>query len=345
MAWQETIWFKPKLRPGDAKAMEKSLSDRFATVSKRFGQGLKAVIKGTAFGIGVGLLAKLLNPLQELEEKIKALLGKGREQGELAARLGADAGQLQRTQAVAQSFGVQPDQFKELLLRFAEGVETARKELEDPYSERSEATKTLKDFLGPNILENFLAFAKKNAAEASGPGRVVPIGDTDQTRNITGKQNAAEIERLIFGQQQFGAMSKFLNSDVNKTANAVGIPSQDALSKALQKTLGLSNQADRIAARDESTDLVSASSVANAEMVQKLAELEKAKQDKLNTQIATGFTDLQKAAIALEEIKEGLFKMQQPILKGIGELPGLVQDIRGIINTGFFRKGFKFWGK
>ncbi len=73
--FSEILRIKPVLDSGAAKQMEQSLSARFSSIAKRFGGGLKSVIKGSLLGISIGLLNRLLNPLEALEEKIKNLLG------------------------------------------------------------------------------------------------------------------------------------------------------------------------------------------------------------------------------------------------------------------------------
>src|SRR4051812_11842809 len=103
--------------------METSLSGRFARVANRFGSGLKNIIKGSVLGISLALLQKILNPIEALDDKIKGLLNKGGDLADLSDRFGASPGELKQLEDVARSFGMGADQFKDLMLKFADSIE------------------------------------------------------------------------------------------------------------------------------------------------------------------------------------------------------------------------------
>lgn len=328
----EILWIKPKLKPGDVAQMEASLSTRFGRVAKKFGSSLKHVIKGTVFGIGLGLLAKLLNPLQDLEEKIRAMLGQGQDLGDLAARLGTNTGQLKQAEDVAASFGIKPEEFKELLTKFAESIETARKELANPFEERSDATRTLGDLAKEtDILKAFTIFTKKLSEERVGPGRITEIGGVGgEKRAITGAENAAEIEKQVLGAQQFGRFAKFLNSDIPSRAKDLGLPSAETSGRAADKLQNAASQADVFRSANQAKDFVASAQAINLDMVRKLEGLDAKEQSMLTKQISTSFNDLAQAKDGILVISEFIKKVQQPILKGLGELPLLIEDLKSI---------------
>ncbi len=336
----EILWIKPKLKAGDAAAMEASLSTRFTKVAKKFGHGLRSVIKGTVFGIGLGLLAKLLNPLQDLEEKIRTLLGQGTDIGDLASRLGTNPGALKRTEDVANSFGIKPDEFKDLVTHFADTVETARKEFDHPFEERSSATKTLGEKLArePDILKSFVAFNKKLQDERNGPGRTVQNGN-GETRQVTGAQNAAEAEKLVFGGQQFGRFAEFLASDFEKRAKSLNLPSEQKTGESVQRLLKAGSQADVFRASNQANNFVKSADAVNLEMVRRLEGLDAKEQENLTKKLSKSFNDLASAKDGLTTISQFVEQIQTPILKIIGELPLLIDDLHSI--TSWTRKGPK----
>lgn len=107
------------------------MSEKFGRVTKRFGHGLKNAIKGSVIGISLGLLAKLLNPLNELEDRIKKLLGQGEDAKELANKIGATPGELQFAQFRANALGIPTDKFNELITAFSKVVDAQQQEVDE----------------------------------------------------------------------------------------------------------------------------------------------------------------------------------------------------------------------
>lgn len=325
----EILWIKPKLKAGDAAAMEASLSTRFTRVAKKFGTGLKSVIKGTVFGIGLGLLAKLLDPLKDIEEKIRGLLGQGQDIGDLASRLGTNTGALKRTEDIAKSFGIKPEEFKELITHFADTVETARKEMANPFEERSEATKTLGDLANEtDILKSFGLFVKRLQDERSGPGRITEIGG--EKKSISGAENAAIAEKQVFGGQQFGRFAKFLSADFNKTAKELSLPSEETTAKAVNQLIRAASQSDSFKASNEANDFVKAADTIGLNMVRKLEGIDAREQEKITEKMKTSFDDLAAAKEGIQEITKFVEKIQMPVLKGLGELPLLIEELKSL---------------
>jgi hypothetical protein len=234
----EILKIKPVMDDSSAKQMEMSLHSRFTRVARRFGSGLKSVMKGTILGISLGLLNKILNPIEAIEEKIKTLLGHGMETRELAERLGAQTGEVEQLRNVAASMNVAPDKFNEILLQFAQGIEKARDELANPFQEKSASTLALAEYAKEtNLVKSFKAFATSLQKTAAGDATYQPITakaseliakkqlspeeinalvQSGEIRKRSGIETSIALQKDVFGAQQFGGMKDFLNANTSR---------------------------------------------------------------------------------------------------------------------------------
>jgi hypothetical protein len=366
----EILKVKPVLDTGSAKQMEASLSARFARVAQRFGTGLKHVIKGSILGISLGLLNKLLNPLEALEEKIKTLLGQGGDIRDLADRFGTTPGQLKRLQDVAGSLGVKPDELKDLLTKFADAVENARKELQDPFQERSAATRAVQNFVGEkDLAEGFLKFLGGLQATGKGPGRDLVFGEREQRRALereltgqtlsdeerqklisqgllktqSGLETRQAVEKEIFGQALFGGSKRLLEANFAEQAAKINEPSADELGRGVSKLAALEDQRNALEVQRQTKDLLTASSKITSDFV---AAMEKsvALTEERETAQLDSFKDLEKARIALEQLKGGFQDVLILINKGVGYLGEVSNFILGVKGSPIFRGIFKSKG-
>lgn len=353
--FSETLKIIPKLDPGEAKKMERTLSERFARVAKGFGGGLKAVIKGSILGISLGLLSKLLNPLEALEEKIKNLLGEGTDIRDMADKFGSTPGELKRLQDVGQSLGVSPDQLKDMMNKFAGAVEKARTELEDPTAQISASTNVVKNFAGEkNIAEGFFQFLTSLKAQGQGQGRDVFFGEREQRlaaeRLRTGEQLTPEErqnlisqkllkhqsglearqanEREIFGEVQSGGARRLIEANFPQQLQKINEPSAQRLTGSINKVAGLADKQRELQVQNETKDFLAASDKLNAKMITDMAKAEELKNARETAQLAS-FDDLKKASLAIEAVKGQLENANVVINKGIGYLA----DIAGWVAT------------
>ena len=216
--FQEILRIKPVLEPAGAARMEATLSQRFSRVTKRFRQGLKAVVTGTALGIGLNILAKILNPIQELEEKMNSLLGKGKSILDESARFNTSSGKLLRLQTVGESLGVDPSDLSKLMEKYAEAIETGREEIKKPLKDQSEATRILaKDFLEEkDLAEGFFKFIQS-------------------LRFVTDQDQRGKIEKEVLGEKLYGYRRMFTDADFNKEFQK--LPALEEFGRALNKTI------------------------------------------------------------------------------------------------------------
>jgi hypothetical protein len=364
----EILRVKPVLDTGSAKQMEASLTQRFARVAQRFGSGLKHVIKGSILGISLGLLNRLLNPLEALEEKIKTLLGEGGDIRDLADRFNTSPGQLKRLQDVASSLGVKPDELKDLLTKFADAVENARKELQDPFQERSASTRAVQNFVGQkDLAEGFLQFMQGLRAEGRGPGRDLVFGELQQRnafeRERTGQKLPEEerqklisqglikpasgleirqaVEKEIFGQFLSGASKRLLETDFQGQAAKINEPSAQKLNEGVDKLASLEDQRNALEVQRQTKDFLNAAGRVNSDFVTAMEKSAQLQEDRLTQQLQS-FQDLEKARIAIEQVKNGFQDLVVLINKGVGYLSDVssfvtrLRDsrvIRGVLGT------------
>lgn len=334
--FSEILKIKPVLDTSTASQMEQSLSARFARVAQRFGGGLRAVIKGSFLGISLGLISRLLNPIEALEEKIKKILGEGTDVKELADKFGSSPGQLKQLQDVAQSLGVNPDQFKDMLTKYADAVDKAREELANPFAERSESTTALKQFVGEkDAVKGFMNFLSSLKSAGEGPGSTLDLGHGEK-RQLTGSETRERIEKDIFGSAQTGAAKRLIDANVPEVAKNINEPSVETLTEKLNKAAGLADQKRMLDVQNQTQDFVNATNKLNGKMVTDMADAERMQMDRDTKQLAS-YDDLRTAANGIEQVKGLLLGVSNVATKGLGYLGEVSTFISGLKNSRMFR--------
>jgi len=311
--WSEVLRIKAVLDNASAKIMEMKLAGRFKKVTKVFSSGLKAAVSGTVLGIGLNLLAKILNPIQELEEKLDALLGKGKNVTELADRFNTDSGKVLRLQAVGERLGVAPEDLNKLMESYADAIETARDEIKKPLEDQSEATKILKtDFLGEkDLAEGFFRFM--------------------QSLKKASPEDRRKVEKEVLGEQLFGFKKRFADADFKKEFKS--LPSDKILGKANGKVSD-ANEAITIArVNRETIDYIKNAGTLGPKVIDGANKLGQARSDAENANFATLDEKLVTARgteAAMTGIKSGLDKLNQ----GIANLTVILEKMS---KAGIFR--------
>lgn len=347
-----------KIRPiidnAAASAMEANLGKRFTGLAKRFSRGIINVVKGGLIGgLTIGLINKLLSPLNDATEKIEKLLGQGRDASELAARFGTSTGALQQAQFVARSFGLSPDKFAELLTKYGDAVDKARTELQNPFAERSESTRAVVSFVNEkDQLQGFLKFLNGLQIVGRGQGENLFFGEglrqqvaalrlqgkdleasqiealqkQGLAKQLTGEEYKNLIEKAVFGERLYGAAGAFASANYNAQAKVLGVGNPEKLSNALDN---LSNQALRLAAKQaqfEAKDLVSASGKINNGVVDSLAAQQAREQGKI-TQSLNRYQELQRVQQDVDILKNAVNEKIVPqLFKIVGFLGTLVES-------------------
>lgn len=327
--FNEILRIKPVMDDSAARQMEQGLSSRFARVASRFGQGLKSVIKGSFLGISLGLISKLLNPIEELEEKIKKLLGEGTDIREMADKFGTTPGQLRMLQDVSQTLGVTPDHFKDMLSKYAQAIEKGREELANPFTERSETTNALKQFIEEkDIVKSFTQFLTSLKAAGQGSGTTIDLGHGEK-RTLTGMEARQRIEKDVFGEVQTGAARKLIEANIPEVAKTIREPGVDILNRAINKSASLADQQRALDVQNQTQDFIAATNKLNGKMIQDMAKGDQAELSRQTKQLES-FEDLKKASLALDEVKGLMTEANNFISKGIGYLADLASFVGGL---------------
>lgn len=333
--FSEVLRIKPVLDTATTKQMEQTLSARFARVAQRFGKGLQAVVKGSILGISLGLISKLLNPIEALEEKIKSLLGQGSDIRDIAERFGATGGEVRQLQDVAQTLGVTPDQFKDMLTKYAEAIEKGREELSNPFVAPSPSTIAVKEFIGEkNIVKSFTDFLSGLKAIGQGPGDRVQLAP-GQFRQRTGAEARTAVEKEVFGQQQFGGARKLIEANLPEIAKKINEPSIEQLNNAVNKTASLADQKRALDVQTQTSDFLNATAKLNEKMITDMAASERLQMERDTKQLQS-YDDLRKAANGIEELQGLLINVSNIAAKGIGYLGELTQFVSGLKNSRVF---------
>lgn len=361
--FNEILRIKPVLDDATTKQMEQGLSQRFARVASRFGQGLRAVIKGSFLGITLGLISKLLNPIEALEDKIKKLLGEGTDVRDLSDRLGSTPGQVRQLQDVAQTLGVTPEHFKDMIVKYAQAIEKGREELQNPFEQPSGATLAVKQFVGEkDIAKSFTDFltslkasgegsgtdlalserAKRIYADAAMKGQKVDQSVRDdlvskgEVRARTGLETRQAFEKEVFGEAQTGAARKLIEANVPEVAKGIKEPSIDKLNQAVDKAASLADQKRALDVQNQTSDFIAATNKLNGKMIQDMAKADQLQAER-DTKQLDSFTDLKKASIAIEQVQALLVEGSTTVSKGIGYLADMANFVGNLKNSRMFR--------
>jgi hypothetical protein len=306
--------------------MEMTLTRRFANVARKFGRGLLQVTKGSILGVSVALLAKLLNPLKEVEERIKSLLEQGTDARDLAEKFNTSTGNIGRLQAVGKSLGLTPEKLNEMMSRYADAIETAREELADPNKDKSDQTKVLRQFVDEkDLAEGFFKFLQSLKAQG-------------QAQGMEARQKT---EKTIFGERQIGGARRLIDADYPTQFQNASIPGADRLDKALNKLASLQDLDNQRAGGRGARDVISGAAGMNRKMIEDMAKAEELRIERENKNLAA-FDDLKKASNGIQEIMNGLNEVMKLLTKGIGMFGELLKKIS---ESRLFKFGSMFGGK
>lgn len=305
--FNEVLKITTKLDDKDTAKLEKNLNGRFGRVSKKFGAGLKNVMKGTFVFAALGLVTKLLDPLKEVEERIKRLIEGGSDVRDLAERFNTSTGKIATIQAVSESMGVTPDKLEELMSKYADAIEQGKKEVEQGIDEdeQSKTTKILKDYLNDtDLAESFIGFLKSVS------------GTTGADR--------ATIENEVFGGTQKGATRRFIDSDFDEQRRKFGGASVDTLTRTNDKLATLGDQDRNSDVKRRQREQIEAAKLITPGIVQGLNAAADRKQ-------AEEMKELSQTASMLKA-QEGIDKMVETLHTIMGFMRtavGFIGDIHG----------------
>jgi len=342
--FKEILWFKPQLDPAASKKMEKSLVSRFGEVSKKFGRGLVNVLKGSVGVISVALIAKLLNPIEAVQEKIQAILNQGKDASELADRFGSSTGEFVQLQKVAEALGVNNEDLNGALEKFAGALQTAEKEFRNlkPGDSPTAASALLKQFIGS---ENIVAAFKEAMQSINMFGVGAQRDDTG--KGIMGPSASRFAQEEIFGERFTGAMARLAGANIDKEAARLRLPSIDKLGSRSDRAASLEDLRRAAEVGNRSRDFVQAVDNTKQQFPLQM-EKRRAAADSVVTQQIAGFAQMAETAQALddltkklEELRSWLLGVLTPILKFIPVISGWIEQIA---KSPLVRNGIKWMG-
>lgn len=344
--FKEILWFKPQLEPAATKKMEKSLVDRFGKVAKKFGSGLVNVLKGSVGVISVALLAKLLNPIEAVQEKIQAILNQGKDARELADRFGSSTGEFVQLQKVAEALGVSNEDLNGALEKFASALTTAEKEFQNlkPGESLTGTSALLKNFIGSeNIVSAFKEAMQSINLFGVGPQR----GENGQ--GLMGPAAIRFAQEQIFGERFTGSFARLAGANIAKEAARLRLPSIDALGGRSDRAASLEDVRRAAEVGNRSRDFIQA--VDNTRQSFPLdIERRRAAADAILTQQIAGFANLSRTADALDKTTKALEDLRGSVLQLITPLLEILPTIASGISTiakwiaEFGKTGFRFFG-
>ena len=225
----EILKLIPRIEGGDLNKMERSLSSRFGNVAKKFGGGLKAAITGGGItALAVGLIDKVLNPLQQVQEAIEKALQHGDDLSTFAKQFNTTAGNLARLQAFGKASGLDPEGVRLLLGKFQGAVAQA--------AANPDQTTSVSKFVG-----------RKDTAEAF-------FEFVQAMQKLTPTQQNL-VQQEVFGEKQILKASEFLHADFAFLSKKLGGPSAEQLTNAAEKLGTLNDLKDLLAAKRDLNDL------------------------------------------------------------------------------------------
>ena len=297
----------------DLKKLEDQLQGRFTKISKKFGKGLMDVLKGGGIaGLALGLIDKLLNPLQAVQESIDRMLKTSDDLATQANQFNTSSGKLFKLVQIGKSAGLDKEGLFTLITKFQTAVAQAKA---DPNDQSVSAVRNFTNEKDTAL--NFFNFIQS-------------LQKLDRNQQLL-------VQQQVFGEKQIGKMSEFLNLDFAKQFRATGLDKQssETFTKSIDKMAKLSDLADILKVKNENKDIIDKSRVINESMIKQRAKSDALALEKENLQIKS-YNDL--AAIS-----DTVSKIMLIVEQGVGLIGKLINMVTPFINqaTDFMQKFLK----
>jgi len=303
----------PKMDSSDLKKLEDQLQSRFTKISKKFGKGLMDVLKGGGIaGLALGLIDKLLNPLQAVQESMDRMLKTSDDLATQANQFNTSSGKLFKLVQIGKSAGLDQEGLFTLITKFQTAVAQAKADPND------QSVSAVRNFTNEkDTVANFFNFIQQ-------------LQKMDRNSQLL-------VQQQIFGEKQIGKMSEFLNLDFAKQFRATGLDKQssETFTKSIDKMAKLSDLADILKVKNENKDIIDKSRVINESMIKQRAKSDALALEKENLQIKS-YNDL--AAIS-----DTVSKIMLIVGQGVGLIGKLINMVTPFINkaTDFMQKFLK----
>jgi hypothetical protein len=303
--FSEILKIIPKLDPKDLQAMQNALQSRFTKLTKSFGKGLVAALKGGGIaGIALGLIDKLLNPLKEVQEAIDRTLKTSDDLATNAQQFNTTTGKLAKLVTLAKATGLDEGSLFTLINKFQGAVAQAKADPKDP---------------NVNSVRNFVN--QKDTAEAFF-GFITQLQKMDKNQQLL-------IQTQVFGEKQILKMADFLQQGAagfEKIAKITGIDKVTSTSAGakIDKNAQLNDLADALKAGREFQDLQNKSAIINEGMIRNMDKSERIALERENQRIKS-YNDL----AALSQTAEKIFGL---VDQGVALLGSLITKVLPFID-------------
>lgn len=336
----EILKIKPKLDTASAKQAENSLSKRFGRVSKKFGAGLKGAIKGNLLFMSLGFIAGMLNPLKDVEERFRALMGEGNDLRESAEIAGTTPAKMQVLRDTAFVTGnITPDKLDGMLKSFMNAVDKARIEQSeiiksgDPTRKLSEESSFVKDWLNStDMAEAFSEFLQslKPLGKSTIEGKEVINGTELALRN--------KVETSVLGEQQRGGAKRFIETDFAEAYKSVSANDPNAVNRATDNITKQSTIDRLLEVNRKRDDFVAMAGQLNTSRVVDMQTRQQVDDKKIQDQ-ARAYETLSSMASGLNEIISTMKIFMELISNGLGQIGSLLKalnlsrNVRGVVDS------------
>jgi hypothetical protein len=254
--FKEILKIFPKLDNADLNKMERSLSQRFSKVAKKFGKGMAGVLMGGGIaGAAVGIIDKLLNPLKDVQDAIDRSIGAADDLVTNAEQFNTTPGKLAKLRALGTSTGLDAESLYMLINKFQNAVADA------------EADKNK-----PSAVRNYVGI--QDSADAFFEFIQALKGMETNQRLL--------VQQEVFGEKQILKMADFLNTDMKKQLALLAPLGSAAYDKPLQNLGAMKDAADIFQAQRDLQDILGKGATITAEMIQsrhKQLEAERVRED------------------------------------------------------------------
>ena len=308
MAENYILNVKPTISNSDGRKMENDLNKRFSRVAQKFGGALRTVgskLRGMIAGGAVaGVTAMMANPLDNLNQSLDETLRNYDDIASRAKQLGVSSGQLYQATAIAQSAGIQPDDFRSILTAYA--------------VKRGEAVKgddmMLQEFIGQeDTITSFFQFLKSLQG-------LDPESRMYYASKVIGEDDSAKLAELI-------------NTDfVQRQKEIFQGTSPEQTTRAIEKLANVEGQQAVLRSRMTLSDLLAKSQTITNETVRVQTEVAKKQLDLENTQLKS-YEAFAKIQMATEETKLILADMQAKIAPALERGVSILEKIYNWIQT------------
>lgn len=320
--FSEILKIIPKIDNKDLQAMQNQLQTRFAKVAKGFGKGLVSAFKGGGIaGAALGLIDKLLNPLQEVQESIDRTLKTSDDLATNAEQFNTTTSKLYKLTALAKSQGLDNDNLFMLITKFQTAVAQSKANPND------NSVSSVREFGGEDTADEFFSF-------------ITSLQKMDKNTQLL-------IQQQVFGEKQILKMAEFLQSDFPQLFKDTQLDKIDdnKFNAVVRKGADLEGLDQQLAVARDTKRIFQNGGAINESMIRAKDKSERIAMEK-EAQRIKSYTDL----AALSDTTTQIMTL---VDKGVGMLgsfiptitksiDSLVAAVSKIMNSGFIRgvKGF-----